>query len=349
MHLLNKCFIEYTHEKVAFFLNSGVLKQLYGKHYKRYIDFFTQNQFFHRIKKHSTTDHTSNLYELNDPNMTVNFHKNENYILKKKLKRIFEKNEHCTTEINTTIPYDIRKKLISDLKSITLDCDAAINYLSTTPAISKRRYQKNLAMLYSIKDDSLFYTFDLYGRFHSNFSNLKKEIRNNYLKIDGQELFCLDIKSSQPLFLVQIMKENYLFTNPEINLFIDLVENHDIYNYFKDKCPLLKNDRDRAKKLVVMTLFDDKNKITKHKRIFQSFFPKVFKFIESYQCKYHEPLWKTLQRHESLFIYNTVYRNIINAIPAIKLFTVHDSIYFPLKYKDQVQEIWYNAIKSLKG
>ena len=90
-------------------------------------------------------------------------------------------------------------------------------------------------MINNIAEGNLFFTFDPHGRFHSSFTNLKKEIRNQYLTIDGQKLSCLDIKTSQPFFLVQIMKENYAFTNPEINKFIDIVENHDLYIYLKDK------------------------------------------------------------------------------------------------------------------
>lgn len=299
MHFLNKCFIEYSYENKSFNLNSDILRQLYGKHYKWYVDYLMHYKFIRIVKFYSTTSHTSNLFELCNPKLKVKFHIIKNYILKKKLKRMFDKNLSKVSQIETNIPIDIRKKLLSDLKSITLDYDSAINHLNSISGISIRRYQKNLAMLHNIKDDNLFYTFDPHGRFHSNFSNLKKEIRNNHLKIDGQELACFDVKSSQPLFLVQIIKENYLFANPEINLFIDLVENHDIYNYFKDKCPLLEGDRNKAKKMVIMTLFDQKSKKSKHKQIFKYYFPEVFEFIETYQSKFHEPLWKTLQRHES--------------------------------------------------
>jgi hypothetical protein len=162
-------------------------------------------------------------------------------------------------------------------------------------------------MIENIHDEHFFFTFDPHGRFHNNYTNLKKEIRNTCLKIDGKELDNFDIKSSQPLFFVQILKENYAFNNPEINTFIDLVENHNIYIYFRDHCPSLKNDRNKAKRLMLITLFDPNNSTSLNRKLFKYHFPTVFDFIETYERNYHEPLWKTLQRHESNFIYNNIY------------------------------------------
>ena len=349
MHLLNKCSTEYFNEHDEFPLNSTVMKQLYGKNYTLYIEYLIQQNFFHKTRNHSTAQHISNRYTLNSSNLNIFHYLTSDYLLQKKLKQIFKKNLAEIPKAKTTIPIDIRKKLISDLKSITLDYEPAITFLNSLQGISHRKYHLNLSMINNIIGGNLFFTFDPYGRFHNNYTNLKKEIRSNYLKIDGMELESLDIKSSQPLFLAQIIKENYSFSNPEINEFINIVENHDLYNYFKFKCQSLKNDRDKAKKMVVMTLFDDKNKLTKHKRIFKTYFPEVFKFIETYQSKYHEPLWMTLQRKESLFIYNSVYRSIINVIPNIKLLTIHDSIYFPKQYKEQIEEIWFSALNYLKN
>lgn len=349
MHLLNKCSMEYFNEHDEFPLNSTVMKQLYGRNYTLYIDYLIQHDFFHKTNNHSTAHHISNRYTLNFTTLNFFHHNTSDYLLQKKLKLISKKTIAEIPKAKTTIPLDIRKKLISDMKSITLDYGPAITFLNSLQGISQRKYNMNLAMINNINDDNLFFTFDPYGRFHNNFTNLKKEIRSNYLKIDGMEIDCLDIKSSQPFFLTQIIKENYSFSNPEINEFIDIVENHDLYNYFKDNCKSLNNDRDKAKKMVIMTLFDDKYTLTKYKRIFKTYFPEIFKFIETYQSKYHEPLWMTLQRNESLFIYNSVYRSIINAIPDIKLLTVHDSIYFPKQNKKQIEVIWFSAFNYLKN
>ena len=42
--------------------------------------------------------------------------------------------------------------------------------------------------------------FDDFGRFHTNYTILKKEIRNNYLTISNEMLIEIDVKNSQPLF-----------------------------------------------------------------------------------------------------------------------------------------------------
>ena len=347
IHLLNKCSMEFGNGRNGFFLNSKVLKQIYGKYYKRYINYLIQHDFIHKVRHHSTTEHTSNLYALNAKSLSLKHYIINDYILERKLKKVQSEYISTVSVLRTTIPVDIRQKLVKDVYEVELDYDSALSFLNSMGSISQRKYHMNLSMLNNIKDRNLFFTFDPYGRFHSNFTNLKKEIRNNYLKIDGQELDYLDIKSSQPFFLVQILKENYTFKNTEINKFIDIVENHDIYNHIKDSSPEFNNDRDKAKRSVIMTLFDDKHKTTKHKELFKALFPLVYNFIEGYETLYKEPLWMTLQRHESLFIYNMVYRKIVKEIPTIKLLTVHDSIYFPIQHKNQIMEIWSSALKSL--
>jgi len=188
MHLLNKCSIEFGNERKGFFLNSTVLKQIYGKYYIRYIEYLVHHDFIHKVRNYSTTEHTSNLYALNDKKVSLKHHVIKDYVLEKKLKKSADTNVSMISSLKTNIPPDIRKKLITDVYGVELDYDSALTFLNSLGSISQRKYHMNLSMLNNIKDKNLFFTFDAYGRFHSNFTNLKKEIRNNYLKIDGQEL-----------------------------------------------------------------------------------------------------------------------------------------------------------------
>ena len=124
MHLLNKCVIEYEHEKQAFFLNSEVLKQLYGKSYKFYPEYLIQNNFIFKKRRYSATSHESNLYSFCAATISILHFRLKDYILEKKLKRLFDKNLKRVPTLDTTIPVDIRKRLLKDLKSVEIDCDS---------------------------------------------------------------------------------------------------------------------------------------------------------------------------------------------------------------------------------
>jgi hypothetical protein len=247
------------------------------------------------------------------------------------------------------ITIEIQQKLIEDLQFVTIDLEESIKYIENNIKKNTKKYIKNLSMIHKISDNDLFNSPDEFGRFHSNFTNLKSEIRNNYLKIDGQTIGYLDIKSSQPFFLSQLLKKDpLLFDIEEVQRFIRILEddNQDIYNqfvnkypeYFKSKDP--KKNRKKSKKLVIMSLFDRTSRKTIYKETFKKEYPFIFDYMNNYSGDSLQELWSSLQRMESEFIFKKVYKSIINQFPEIKLFTVHDSIYYPIKYHDSIKVIW---------
>lgn len=71
-----------------------------------------------------------------------------------------------------------------------------------------------------ITNKEFYYSVDNnVGRFHSNLTNLKKEIRN-YITHKGQRLVNVDIKNSQPLFsLLLLTKDFYMGNGQTINIY----------------------------------------------------------------------------------------------------------------------------------
>ncbi len=213
-------------------------------------------------------------------------------------------------------------------------------------------------MINKIINNDLFFTFDDWGRFHSNFTNLNKEIRTNYLTIDGQPIGEMDVKSSQPFFLSQVMKRDpLLFDIEEVKRFINILEDdsQDIYLMFVHKYPeyfTYKNEklnRNKSKLLVIKSLFNRKKNKTKYKEIFKKEFPFIFDYMNNYKYDSLQELWLSLQRMESQFIFNRVYMSIIKQIPEIKIITVHDSICYPIKYHDTVKVIWDKHRQEMIG
>jgi hypothetical protein len=78
-------------------------------------------------------------------------------------------------------------------------------------------------------------------------------------------------------------------------------------------------------------------------------FPNIYEYILEYKRvnENYRFLAHTLQKMESDFIFGKVVKEIYEKLPDIKLFTVHDSIVFPVKYKKEVYEIFNRHMKEL--
>ena len=310
-------------------------------HYLRYIEYLIENGFIIKIGNYSSHHGKANKYKICEKLDDVVIYRSNDFVFDKKCRnRLAEKNRKIK-DVKSPIPVSIRKKLISDLNFITIDERESLQFIDSTIKDNLRKYLKNLIMITKIKDWDVFWNFDKHGRFHSNFTNLRKGVRNNFLKIDGEPISGLDIKTSQPFFLCQILKEEWLISDdPEIKRFIQIVEGGDLYKYFLEKYPYEFKDRNSVKPMMFKCLFNKRKKVSHYKSIFRNEFPTVFEFIKNYEVNYGEYLWKSLQRMESNFIFNTVYPAIINQIKDIKLFSVHDSLHFPQRYYSEIKVIW---------
>jgi len=347
LHLIDHFIKAYDNFASSVPLYSKVLKQVYGNHYAAYVDYLTETGFMKKVKCHSSGNHTSTLYKLTDDLSCVMTFKSYDYILSKKLDKY--RSSQNPLKLISPIPREIRQKLIDDLQSVTIDFDKSISYLNENIDNDPIKYTKNLSMINKIQDGDLFHIFDDWGRFHTNFTNLKKDIRNEYMMIDGQPVGSFDIKSSQPFFLSQLLRCDPLVTkNDELLKFIEILEdkNQDIYIYFVDRYPEIFNhsnpkvNRDRSKNYVIKAMYDVKNKNTKYKLLFGNAFPSIVDFMENYKRNEGHELWSSLQRLESEFIFKKVYMSIKNQYPDIKIITVHDAIYFPIQYYDSIKQIW---------
>jgi len=246
----------------------------------------------------------------------------------------------------------VREKLVNDLSFVTLDCAKSIEYLnSVKDTLKSESYIKNIISVNQIETDDIYYTFDGYGRFHTNFTTLKKHLRNNFVRIDGCEVDEVDIKNSQPFFLGMLMKEQYKGkVMPDgIKNYIDLSSNHLFYEDFQSKSPALK-DRAETKNATYKVLFGD-NKNNKQNRAFKCNYPDVYDFILKYKQANggYKSLSHVLQRMESDFIFNGVVNELMIFYPDIRIFTVHDSIVFPVKYKKQVEDVFNKHLADIKA
>ena len=100
------------------------------------------------------------------------------------------------------------------MDKITIDIDASTAYLDDllkkkkiTPHARDLEYRKCMKIHNKNTLDPLFLTKDNYGRVHTNFTNISKHIRENFLYINGEKAIGIDIKSSQPALLHCVFKD----------------------------------------------------------------------------------------------------------------------------------------------
>ncbi len=349
-HLVNHFIYKWTFDIMDVSLHSRMLQKIYGMKYHLLLEYLMEKDIIEHTGNYSTENCTSNRYKLLIPlDDEVQIYQSTDYVFNKNYRAHIENRRKSIKEVNSPIPVQIRQKLVSDLESVSIsNYIEAIQTIEKTIKDNRRKYLKNLIMITKLRDGDIFWKFDDFGRFHSNLTSLMKSIRDKQLLIDGEPILSLDIKTSQPFFLSQIFKSEWLVNgNPEIQKFIRLVETGDLYDHFIQRYPEMFTDRKSVKPMVFKCLFDEHRYDHLYKELFCNEFPTVYEFIENYHVNYGQPLWKTLQRMESELIYSKIYQSIINEINGIKLFTVHDSIHYPEKCHDRVKKIWDAALEEI--
>lgn len=349
----------YRTEENNFHLNSTVFRKLYGANYKYIIHFLEDNNFLKRIKNHCAGK-SSRIYEINTelfmkPDTKIRVY-NTNRNIVNKYKRTFYNSQFIdlsgSDEMkSTTTLSPIKKLLAQDLLFVEIDEKASVEYLNTlykSGDLSDIAYNKNLMSVEEISHKQPYFTEDRYGRFHTNFTTLKRHIRSEFLKIDGFEVSETDIKNSQPRLLVLLLKETSFDKKcpDEFNRYFDTVKNGLIYEEIMANSDL---NREEAKILIYKVFFGKNFKTCKYSNIFKSIYPEVYKWIVQYKKDDSRILSHRLQLAESNLVYTNICTKIKKEIADIKMFTVHDSIYYPSKFKDAVEVIFFRELERVLG
>lgn len=332
--------------KINFFnLSSTILQKKYGKFYAFYINYLLDINVI-TMPSDYLVGKKAKTYSLSEQTLAsdISRYRNTDAVLIKKHKQTLLDNEIKSTNYSP-IESDLRKRLISDLNSISIDMPKSISILNQiTDSESK---SKNAYSVESIKIGDIFYNFDNFGRMHTNFTILKSDIRKQCLSIDNEDIEELDIRNSQPLFLALILSKNInKLDKSEYEFFRQSVTKGKIYEYFMDECSI-KNKKE-VKELMYKVLFG-RNNPNKENKIFKSLFPTIYKFIRDYKKNKgdYRTMAYLLQRSESNFLFNKFVKSLYEEIEGIKLFTIHDSVSYPIRYSEQVNKIFQREIKKI--
>jgi hypothetical protein len=332
----------YCYGRLSFSLNAKILRSRYGTYYNYYIDYLVENKIIY-LKYNYSVGRNSKIYKINpdilNGDNVLKYKNHDHFLLKKYKTSIMEKN-------SSYINKNVQEKIVNDLFYIDIDYDLAYKFLNT---LKGKSYKRNLYVVEAIQNKHIFYHFDDYGRIHTNFTVLKNLIRKNCLTIDGEQLIELDIKNSQPLFLTSIIEQYSLeeidIDTDEYDRFKELTIDGNLYDYFIEELNL--SSKKMAKMLIYKVLFG-KNFEDEQNKKFKKLFPTIHNFIVSYKkiSGDYKTMAYILQRKESNLVFNMIIQEIIEKYPYIKLFTIHDSISFPIKYKKEISEIFYDKLKE---
>jgi len=197
-------------------ISSKIIRMELGKHYKRYLEYLLEFKFINTdnyyIVGKNKTDGKCKCYGLHkryNDDKVVNYEIVKPSLLKKMLKWQNDKFGKMRNDELLGHLYDM-------MRTFKVDIRGAKEYLDNevkNKRLSKRKARLELDKCERINGDdvhSLFLTRDRFGRVHTNFTNISRHIRENFLiSENGEKLVQLDVISCQPALLYTLFK-NYL-------------------------------------------------------------------------------------------------------------------------------------------
>ena len=218
---------------------------------------------------------------------------------------------------------EIHNFLFNNLQRVSIDYEQASKLLDPS---DRESYLVNKIRIGKIQDQDWFFKPDEYGRVHTNLTTLSSKYRP-YLDVNKESLINVDIRNSQPLFLLLTLREEIqdstircaLFgVKEELKQYADLVQVGNLYEYF---CTVYDCDRETAKKKIFTEIFG--RQISKQ---FKNVFPNLSQVIEQIKGKDYRRVAWMMQRKESQLMINQVCGDLLKQDKNIFLATIHDSI-----------------------
>jgi hypothetical protein len=246
------------------------------------------------------------------------------------------------------------------------------------------QYNAILASAIRIVNEDIFYSRDATeGRFHSNITNMKRELRQ-YLRVNNKPLTNIDIKNSQPYLSTIILTypskvahltKNIAFQmtlqtlkvsqNEDIKKYIKLVADGQFYEYLMQEFASegLTLTREETKRQVLRILFAPnrlpKDEINKKCRlIFKDRFPMVHRKFSKVRGRDQGTKFENSNRFaillatiESYLILDLILKRIYRELPGTIAITIHDSIMTGILTDDAeaVRKIMVEELTSFVG
>ena len=232
----------------------------------------------------------------------------------------------------------LEEQMLSHLNNtISIDYENTMDYLNNKARKKdgSKYTQKELDnLIYNvdrINNKDFFLVKDSFsGRIHTNATNINSYIRKNFLKMNGNPMVEVDIKSSQPTFLINWLQDKPV-DSQELHNYTKLLRKGIFYETFAKWFSQDWNKpmtRDEAKVMVYKCFYDEARPKPKkgignwhYQQTFSRRFPTIYQEIQKTMVKgCHNRLAQALQSIEVEYIKSQVEQ--LN-IPYI---TIHDSV-----------------------
>jgi hypothetical protein len=230
-----------------------------------------------------------------------------------------------------------------------------------TEEINENKKKVNTKTYEAINAKCLDFTFDKHGRFHSNFTRLKREIRESCLRVKYKGIventFEIDIKNSQPMFLLLLLRDNLIDLDfEEYQDYKKECHTGDIYKRLMKTYTYFhkgeKITRREAKDFFYQYLFGEATKKNGNLKNSRKYFKRMFPSIDRWMAYYkrengHKAVAHNLQRLESNLIYNNIIKEIKQIDSSIPIITVHDSLIVPESCRKLVEDVFYKHVNNI--
>jgi len=214
------------------FINTNAAKlQENNQNYKRYLEYLldrnlllTDNKI---IRKKKSTGFRLNFIH-NEKNPGLIYVPINDFTIRRKLKKEYKELEnekkgqkkysHLTKWFNENLKIDAKSALEKVEELFPIPTGPIRGKLKGKPSRTSKRY-KALAAIDKIQRGEFYYNIDkTVGRFHSNLTNIKKELRQ-FVTYGNKKIVNMDIKNCQPLLSTLLLKSTFWKKSKTINIY----------------------------------------------------------------------------------------------------------------------------------
>ena len=345
-HHIHTSFLNYHEDQIQkekqFQLCSLLLRKKYGIDYAFYLQYLLEVPYIRLVRNYTKGSHCNTYkflyWKLNSAQMVEYQNKDKKMIdnYRRSLYSNRESSIYTKTLMNT---------IKDNLQFVTIEKDEAIQFLkSLYPDQNDGKYYKNFISILNIGENEPYLISDEHGRIHTNFTVLKKEIRNQFLRIDGEQVKEKDISNSQALFFLNLLSNNLnkSINQTELIEFKDRILGGVLYENLASHSGMTRAD---TKEQFFRYLFGG---VKSQFKEFQNLYPTISKFISQYKRKLgnYKLLSHELQLLEGSFIFKGICPELTKQ--KIKYFTVHDSICVKSSDFDKMALIFDSHLDDLK-
>ncbi len=189
-------------------IDSTIMKSEIGNQYKKYIDWLISHGFMVSNNKYRTSKNGKKgkciCYGYGTKYWKIKEFEFFNIRKRSLLKReVFWNSKKSDILKNDPMVHKMRE--IMD--RVEVDRDGAVTELTKlldSGDMTKENFQLQTDRLNKICEKDFYIKKDEYGRFHTNLTNVKKELRP-YIQVNGHKMVGLDIKSCQPALLYSLL------------------------------------------------------------------------------------------------------------------------------------------------